>query len=161
MHLSCSSRKSLLPSCLHALYTSSIASQDAKANEDANHGDLLGDSTYLQTSFDEVFAFDRTVSRLMEMQSVAYLSEAPGGGRASSSSSSGSGQPGRAGGSQAGHSSSGSNSSSSRHSYNGSVPEAGRDALAAALEQAALVEGLAVEHQVTTLMVGVPIFLGC
>ena len=100
----------------------------------------MGDATYLQKSFDEVFAFDRTVSRLMEMQSVAYLSEAPGGGSGSArSGTSSGGQSGRRVDSQAGSSSS---------SYNTSVPEAGRDALAAALEQAVLADGLAVEHQV-------------
>ena len=38
-------------------------------------GDLIGDSTYLQKNVDEVFAFDRTVSRLLEMQSKPYLKE--------------------------------------------------------------------------------------
>ena len=77
----------------------------------------------------------------MEMQSVAYLSEAPGGGSGSArSGTSSGGQSGRRVDSQAG--------SSSSSSYNTSVPEAGRDALAAALEQAVLADGLAVEHQV-------------
>jgi len=50
----------------------------AKGEEDApaNHGDLLDDGKYVTNVHDEVFAFDRTVSRLMEMQSKAYLSAA-------------------------------------------------------------------------------------
>mmetsp|Transcript_48050 Transcript_48050/g.89601 ORF Transcript_48050/g.89601 Transcript_48050/m.89601 type:complete len:467 (-) Transcript_48050:188-1588(-) len=49
---------------------------EGEDESDSNHGDLLGDAQYLQTSHDEVFAFDRTVSRLLEMQSVSYLKEA-------------------------------------------------------------------------------------
>ena len=37
------------------------------------HGDLLGTAKYVPASQDEVFAFDRTLSRLKEMRSHAYL----------------------------------------------------------------------------------------
>ena len=40
------------------------------------HGDLLGTSDYVPAAKDEVFAFDRTVSRLIEMQSVEYKAKA-------------------------------------------------------------------------------------
>lgn len=41
--------------------------------------DVLGEAAYAQKGVhDEVFAFDRTVSRLLEMQSVAYLAEVAG-----------------------------------------------------------------------------------
>lgn len=40
------------------------------------HGDLLGTSDYVPAAKDEVFAFDRTVSRLIEMQSVEYKAQA-------------------------------------------------------------------------------------
>ena len=43
--------------------------------KDNKHGDLLGTATYVPVDKDEVFAFDRTVSRLIEMQSVEYLEE--------------------------------------------------------------------------------------
>ena len=38
-----------------------------------DHGDMLGTKTYAITEHDEIFAFERTVSRLTEMQSVEYL----------------------------------------------------------------------------------------
>lgn len=37
------------------------------------HGDLLGTAKYVPDAQDEVFAFDRTLSRLREMQTHAYL----------------------------------------------------------------------------------------
>ncbi len=40
------------------------------------HGDLLGTADYVPVAKDEVFAFDRTVSRLIEMQSVEYKTRA-------------------------------------------------------------------------------------
>ena len=55
--------------------TTAVASSDAEAEAAGefglagNLGDLIGDATYLQKNVDEVFAFDRTVSRLLEMQS--------------------------------------------------------------------------------------------
>jgi len=62
----------------HELFQASPphASSSVEVGQDQNHGDLLGDATYLSKSHDEVFAFDRTISRLLEMQSVAYLAEA-------------------------------------------------------------------------------------
>ena len=53
-----------------------LVTTDKSADADKNHGDLLGDATYIQQTHDEVFAFDRTVSRLMEMQSNIYLRQA-------------------------------------------------------------------------------------
>ena len=44
------------------------------------HGDLLGTSKYVPSSQDEVFAFDRTLSRLREMRSHAYLVRAASAG---------------------------------------------------------------------------------
>lgn len=46
------------------------------------HGDLLGTAKYVPSAQDEVFAFDRTLSRLHEMRSHAYLVRAvtPGAG---------------------------------------------------------------------------------
>ena len=46
------------------------------------HGDLIGTAKYVPSAQDEVFAFDRTLSRLTEMQSHAYLLRAvtPGSG---------------------------------------------------------------------------------
>ena len=41
-----------------------------------NHGDLLGTATYVKSEKDEVFAFERTVSRLIEMQSAEYKKRA-------------------------------------------------------------------------------------
>jgi protein AFG1 len=41
-----------------------------KANK---HGDLLGTSKYVVTSSDTQFAFERAISRLIEMQSERYL----------------------------------------------------------------------------------------
>ena len=45
----------------------------AKNAGDGTHGDLIGSAAYVQDAKDEVFAFDRTVSRLNEMQSHEYL----------------------------------------------------------------------------------------
>ena len=45
----------------------------AKSAGDGTHGDLIGSAAYVQDAKDEVFAFDRTVSRLNEMQSHEYL----------------------------------------------------------------------------------------
>ena len=47
--------------------------RDAVSSQEKNHGDLLGTSTFVVDKEDELFAFDRTVSRLMEMQSRPYL----------------------------------------------------------------------------------------
>ena len=44
------------------------------------HGDLLGTSKYVPSAQDEVFAFDRTLSRLREMRSHAYLVRAASSG---------------------------------------------------------------------------------
>ncbi len=46
------------------------------------HGDLLGTAAYVPSAQDEVFAFDRTLSRLLEMRSHQYLVRAttPGAG---------------------------------------------------------------------------------
>lgn len=38
-----------------------------------SHGDLLGTAAYVPSAHDEVFAFDRTLSRLLEMRSHQYL----------------------------------------------------------------------------------------
>ena len=46
------------------------------ADEDLDHGDLLGTAEYTPVIKDEVFAFDRTISRLTEMQSTEYLRRA-------------------------------------------------------------------------------------
>jgi peroxisome-assembly ATPase len=46
--------------------------QGRHKKETEQHGDLLGTKEYVQTTKDEFFAFDRTVSRLIEMQSVEY-----------------------------------------------------------------------------------------
>jgi predicted ATPase len=43
-----------------------------REQKEEQHGDLLGTKEYVQTTKDEFFAFDRTVSRLIEMQSVEY-----------------------------------------------------------------------------------------
>jgi Ca2+-binding EF-hand superfamily protein len=54
---------------------------DAAAAAGLNqHGDILGSSAYVPDSRDEVFAFDRTLSRLQEMRSHAYLVRAAEGG---------------------------------------------------------------------------------
>mmetsp|Transcript_18318 Transcript_18318/g.23870 ORF Transcript_18318/g.23870 Transcript_18318/m.23870 type:complete len:109 (+) Transcript_18318:130-456(+) len=53
-------------------------SQDTK-EQTAIHMRSSFDELYaydMQKNVDEIFAFDRTVSRLLEMQSVAYLEEA-------------------------------------------------------------------------------------
>ena len=55
-----------------------VADRAGKGKEAADqpldrHGDLLGTSKYVPSAQDEVFAFDRTLSRLREMQSHAYL----------------------------------------------------------------------------------------
>jgi predicted ATPase len=50
------------------LFQTNVPDPDAN-----NHGDLLGTAEYTPVVKDEVFAFDRTVSRLTEMQSVEYL----------------------------------------------------------------------------------------
>ena len=42
-------------------------------SNDGQHGDLLGTAEYVPHSKDEVFAFARTESRLMEMQTKEYL----------------------------------------------------------------------------------------
>ena len=44
-----------------------------KSAGDGTHGDLIGSAAYVVDAKDEVFAFDRTVSRLNEMQSHEYL----------------------------------------------------------------------------------------
>jgi len=52
-----------------------VAQRPAGGDED--HGDLIGDKTYVKRgALDEVFAFDRTVSRLVEMSGKTYLSQA-------------------------------------------------------------------------------------
>ena len=61
----------------HAAVRTGNQSKDKVIDASLNkHGDLLGDSKYVPTATDERFAFDRTVSRLIEMQSVEYLEEA-------------------------------------------------------------------------------------
>jgi len=59
------------PPLLFQAHKSGAAGEEDDAP--ANHGDLLDDGKYVTNVHDEVFAFDRTVSRLMEMQSKAYL----------------------------------------------------------------------------------------
>eukprot|EP00944_MAST-04C_sp_MAST-4C-sp1_P006817 g6817.t1 len=49
---------------------------EVDADEDLDHGDLLGTAEYTPVIKDEVFAFDRTISRLTEMQSTEYLRRA-------------------------------------------------------------------------------------
>ena len=51
-----------------------VSDDDKKSgDQEQDHGDLLGTKEYTQVDKDEVFAFDRTVSRLTEMQSLEYL----------------------------------------------------------------------------------------
>jgi protein AFG1 len=54
--------------------------KDARDPTLAAHGDLLGTSKYVPSAQDEVFAFDRTLSRLTEMRTHAYLVRAASAG---------------------------------------------------------------------------------